>query len=177
MLVRLFVEERRVVSSGSMCPMVRLSGNPLTLMRLFESSLKRSLCNRKNSFTILFTLLRTTATPVLLRIVTANLLIPHRFSLASKTKWAVSEHFVHAAPRKSPLLSLSCFFRVRIIRLYSTGGDHSGWLPPMPLFGPLRADQTARLFLPFARLRLITSRPEALLMRTRKPCVLFLLLL
>ena len=115
MLVRLFIEERRICSSGSISLMPRFCGNPLILIRLFEPSPKRSLCKRKNSFTILLALLRTTATPVFLRIVTANLLTLHRLSAARRTKCAVSECFVHFAPRKSPLLSLSCFFRVRVI--------------------------------------------------------------
>jgi len=115
MLVRLFIEERRICNSGSISLMPRFCGNPLILIRLFEPSPKRSLCKRKNSFTILLALLRTTATPVFLRIVTANLLTLHRLSAARRTKCAVSDCFVHFAPRKSPLLSLSCFFRVRVI--------------------------------------------------------------
>lgn len=115
MLVRIFPEDKRVFSSGPISPMVRSFGNPLTLIRLLEFSLKRSLFKRKNSFTILLTLLRTTASPVFLRIVTANLLMLHRLSEVSRIKWAVSEHFVHAVPRKSPFLSLSCFVRVQII--------------------------------------------------------------
>lgn len=116
MLVRIFPEDKRVCNSGPISAMVRFWGSPLTLIRLSESSLKRFLCKRKNSFTILLTLLRTAASPVFLRIVTANLLTLHRLSVASRTKWAVSEHFVHTVPRKSPLLSLSRFVKVRIIR-------------------------------------------------------------
>jgi hypothetical protein len=71
--------------------------------------------------------------------------------------------------------------------LFLQGADHQvtfNWRRSLrvaaanaPYSSSSRADQTARFFLPFARLRLITSRPDALLIRTRKPCVLFLLLL
>lgn len=166
--------ERRASSSGPITLIDSSSGSPLTLIRLFDPSTKRPLCKRKNSFTILFTLLRTTATPVFLRMVTANRLISHPLAAAKRTKCAVSEHRVHCTPRKSPFLSLSCFVKVRVIR-YKLSGFRV--ISRRISFHVFKGRQTARLFRPFARLRLITSRPEAVLMRTRNPCVLFLLLL
>ena len=42
---------------------------------------------------------------------------------------------------------------------------------------PARGGYTDSLFLPFARLRLITFLPPLVAIRTRKPCVRFLLVL
>lgn len=182
MLVGIFRVLNRLINS--LCTSSRFSfmdGARLTLIRLSWPSIKRSLFSRKDSFISLLILFLNTASPTCLRIVTAIRFDSYLFLWMRREKWFVSEHFTHRIFLKSPLLSLSYFARVKAVirfndqwqvlknRLKTTSNSlHLILCKPA---------YTVRLFLPFARRLRITSLPEAVLILTRKPCVLLLLLL
>jgi hypothetical protein len=182
MLVRIFrILSRLINSSFTSFRLSLRDGNRLTLIRLSWPSTKRLLFSRKDSFINLLILFLNTASPTCLRTVTAMRFDSYLFLWMRREKWFVSEHFNHRVFLKSPLLSLSSFVRVQEAIRYN---DQQLVLknilkpPETPCIIILyNQAYTVRLFLPFARRLRITSLPEAVLILTRKPCVLFLLLL
>jgi hypothetical protein len=183
MLVRIFLVLSRSVNSSFTSFKLSIMGETrLTLTRLSWPSTKRSLFNRKDSLISLLILFLNTASPTCLRTVTAMRFDSSLFLWMRREKWFVSEHFTHLVFLKSPLLSRSSFVRVKeVIRnkdqrqalknMLKTNLNSLHW-------NHLKNQAyTVRLFLPFARRLRITSLPDAVLILTRKPCVLFLLLL
>lgn len=120
MLVRIFrVLSRLINSSFTSFRFSFMDDTCLTLIRLSWPSTKRSLLNRKDSFISLLILFLNTASPTFLRTVTAIRFDSYLFLWMRREKWFVSEHFNHRVFRKSPLLSLSSFVRVKEVIAYN----------------------------------------------------------
>lgn len=121
---------------------------------------------------------RTDAFPTFFGAMTVKRLSPAFFKVDEKIKWSVSAFFRQRTFRKSLFLIRSLRVKVYVMsrgRLCIAGrGVLCGSLPNPR---PCQFCQTASCFLPLARLLRITSLPEAVFILTRKPCVLFRLLL